>query len=197
MNKLPKIIIGLVGKNCSGKGEAVKYLVEKYNFVISSLSDRIRDEIRRKGQEITRENLQQTAGALRKEFGPQVLAKRSWEKISEQKVEKAVIDSIRSVPEVEFFKKLPHFYLIAIIADPKLRFQRMISRGSRGQTDPKTWEEFVKSEERDDTGDGRNIEACMEMADFHIKNEGTPDELYKQLDLILVHNKFAHLKKVK
>lgn len=179
------IIIGFAGKNCSGKGEAVKYLVEKYNFTASSLSDRIRDEIKRKGEEITRETLQQIAGDLRKEFGPQVLAKRTWGKIVSKKIEKAVIDSIRSPEEVEFFKKLPNFYLISIEANPKLRFQRMIGRGNRGHTDPKTWEEFVKSEERDDTGDGRNIEACIKMSDFQITNEGTEQELFKSLDKIL------------
>lgn len=178
-------IIGFAGKNCSGKGEAVKYLTEKYNFIAASLSDRIRDEIRRKGEEITRETLQQTAGDLRKEFGPYVLAKRTWEKISEQNIEKTVIDSIRSSEEVEFFKKLPNFYLIAIEANPKLRFERMIKRANRGHTDPKTWEEFVEEEVRDDTGDGRDIEACIKMADFQITNEGTEQELFESLDKIL------------
>lgn len=181
----PKIIIGLVGKNCSGKCEAIKYLVGKYKFASSSLSDRIREEIIKKGQEITRENLQQTAGDLRKEFGPYVLAKRTWENILEQGTEKTVIDSVRSIEEVKFFKDLPHFYLIAIKANPKLRFERMTKRANRGQADPSTWEEFVKSEERDDTGDGRNIEACMEMADFRITNEETKEELYKKLDEVM------------
>lgn len=180
-----KIIIGFAGKNCSGKGEAVKYLTTKYNFIARSLSDVIRDEIRKKGEEITRENLQQTAGEMRKEFGPLVLAKRTWEKITEQNVEKAIIDSIRSEAEVEFFKKLPNFYLIALVANPKLRFERMVKRKIPQQSDPKTWEEFVTEEKRDDTGDGRNIDICIEKADFHITNEGTQQEFFQKIDEIL------------
>jgi dephospho-CoA kinase len=185
MKKNPKIIIGFVGKMCSGKGEAIKYLVEKYEFTVSSCSDRVREEIRRSGREITRDNLHQTAGNLRKEFGAQVLAERTWEQILGQKTERAAIDSIRAIEEVEFLKTLPNFYLIALEANQKLRFERITKRVISGQADPTTWEAFVKSEERDNTGDGRNIEACIKLADFHIKNETTKNELYSQLDKIM------------
>ncbi len=77
MNKQPKIIIGFTGLMGSGKGMAVNYLVKKYGFIADALSNRIKDEIIRKGGEVNRLTLPQTAGDLRKQFGPEVLAKKN------------------------------------------------------------------------------------------------------------------------
>lgn len=180
----PKIIIGFVGKLCAGKGFAISYLVEKHGFISSSCSDRIREEIRKNGDEVTRERLQETGGKLRQEFGPSVLAKKTIDDLSQKGVEKAVVDSIRATEEVELLKTIPNFYLIAVNADTKLRFDRMIAR-KRGESDPITFEEFQKTEERDLKGDGRDIEGCINMADFQIQNNGTEEELYQKLEEVL------------
>lgn len=183
-SKKPKLILGFVGKFCAGKGVAVSYLCQKHGFYASSCSDRIREEILANGEEITRERLQEVAGRLRKEFGPAVLAQRTWGEICRRGVEKSVVDSIRGVGEVEFLKKIPGFFFIAVLADPKIRFQRMRER-ARGLDDLKTWEEFQEAERRDLNRDGRNIEACIKMADFTIENSGSTDELYQKIDEIL------------
>lgn len=180
----PKIIIGFVGHICSGKGEAIKYLVEKHGFIATSNSDQIREEIKKRGQEITRENLAVTAGDLREKYGPGILAQRAWDKIKEQNFEKVIFDAIRTLGEVDFLKTLPNFHLIAIEADQKIRFERIKKRIIPGQTDPVTWEGFLAAEKRD-LGHGMNIQDCIEIAEFSVTNEGTKDELYKQLDKIL------------
>lgn len=181
--KKPKLILGFVGKLCAGKGVSTTFLVEKHGFYYSSCSDRIREEILKRGQEITRERLQEVGGQLRREFGPAVLAKRTWQDVCRSEAKKAVIDSIRGKEEVEFLKTIPGFYLLAIEASPKIRFQRMVERGIN--SDPITWEEFLKTEDRDKTGDGRNIQACLKMADFKIENNGTIEKLQKKIGKIL------------
>jgi dephospho-CoA kinase len=40
-------------------------------------------------------------------------------------------------------------------------------------------------EERDNKKEGRDIEACLKMADFRIENNGTLKELYQKLDKVL------------
>jgi len=40
-------------------------------------------------------------------------------------------------------------------------------------------------EARDKTGDGRDVEACIEMADFKVENNGTIEELQKKIEKIL------------
>ena len=69
------MIIGLTGKNGSGKTEVSEYLKSR-GFEYHSLSDEIRDEIRRRGLEITREVLIEVGNDLREKFGPGVLAER-------------------------------------------------------------------------------------------------------------------------
>lgn len=181
--KKPEVILGFVGKLCAGKGVSTAFLVEKYGFYYSSCSDRIREEILKRGEEITREKLQEVGGELRQKFGPAVLAKRTWIDICRSEAKKAVVDSIRGKEEVEFLKTIPGFYLVAIEADPRTRFKRMVERGIK--SDPLTWEEFLRTESRDVSQDGRNIEACIEMADFKVENNGTIEELQKKIEKIL------------
>lgn len=74
---------------------------------------------------------------------------------------------------------------IDVNASQKLRFERLSQRQIPGRVENKTWEDFIKSEERDLVSDGRNMPATIELADFHIKNEGTKEELYQELDKVL------------
>ena len=50
------MLIGLTGRNAAGKGEVAEYLKNK-SFYYYSLSDVIRDEIRSRGQQPTRDVL--------------------------------------------------------------------------------------------------------------------------------------------
>jgi len=50
------MIIGLSGRNGAGKGEVLAFL-ESRSFYAHSLSDVIRDELRRRGQDETRERM--------------------------------------------------------------------------------------------------------------------------------------------
>jgi dCMP deaminase len=178
------MFIGFTGPNASGKGEAIRYLVEKYKFISTSLSDIIRSEAKARNLEPTRENLIAIGNELRQKEGPSVLAKRAIQKI--KNMPQAVIDSIRNPFEIEELKKnLKNFKLIAITADIKIRFERAKKRGRIG--DGTTFEEFQKQEEKELRGDenSQQLLKCMEMADFTIDNSGEIGELHKQLDKIL------------
>jgi len=111
--KKKKIIIGLTGPIAGGKGVVADYLKEK-GFFYSSTSDRVREELRRRKIEIIREGLQKVADELRKKFGPEVLASRTYKKIINQKIPFGIIDSIRGEAEVDFLKEKPNFYLIGV-----------------------------------------------------------------------------------
>ena len=120
--KGPELVFGFVGLPCAGKGTAIEYLVRKHSFFYSSTPDEIREEIRQCGQKITRENLQKTAGELRQKHGADIWAKRAWEKVINSGQKRAVVDAIRAVAEVKFLKQQPGFCLVAVLADPKIRF---------------------------------------------------------------------------
>lgn len=182
--KAPEIVLGLVGKLCAGKGTVINYLISKHDFYASSCSDRIREKIREQGLEVTRDRLLEFGGKLRGELGPAALAKMTWKKITEEGPEKAVVDSIRAVGEAEFLKDIPHLYLVALDADQKVRFERMAAR--KREADPQTFEEFQATEEADMNKGGRDVDACMQMADFHLENNGTEEDLNKKIDELLV-----------
>jgi dephospho-CoA kinase len=97
--------------------------------------------------------------------------------------QRAVVDGIRGTEEVAFLKKKPNFYLLAVLADPKIRYQRMINRGRRDEKI--SWDDFQKMEERDKKAEGRNIEGCLARADFKIENNGTIKEFQKKIEKIL------------
>jgi dephospho-CoA kinase len=181
-----KIIIGLVSPISAGKGTVIKFL-EKKGFFCSSLSDRIREEITFRGEEISRENLLTVADELRQDFGPDVLARRTWQVVLNQPNPRVGIDSIRGIAEVNFFKTQPNFYLIGLNAPREKRFAWTKARSREG--DPLVWEDFVKIDERDffsqDGKIGRNIKACLEKADFLIENDGSIADLEDKIAVIL------------
>lgn len=69
------MIIGLTGKNASGKGEVAKFLQER-GFHFLSLSDVLREELRRRRMGLTRDHLTRVGNELREKYGPSVLAER-------------------------------------------------------------------------------------------------------------------------
>ena len=180
-----KIIIGLTGPMAGGKGIVAEYLKKK-GFYYSSTSERVREECRRRGREITRDSLQNTADELRRKFGPEVLAKRTWKIV--EKYPLAVIDSIRGIAEVDFLKTKPNFYLIGVTASKKSRYQRLVARNR--ESDPITWREFLAADKKDfKSGQGkfgRNITACLRKTDLLLHNNQKVKDLKKKVKEWLV-----------
>ena len=177
------MLIGLTGRNASGKGEVARYL-QKKSFYYYSLSDVIRDEIRRRGQDPTRDLLITVGNELRQRYGAKILAERILEKIEDDK--HYVIDSIRNPSEVEAFRAAKHFKLIRIEAPPEMRFRRILMR--HRESDPRTFEDFVELENREAEGDdaSQNLVKVELMADHSLINDGTLDQLYPHIDELLL-----------
>ncbi len=178
------MFLGFTGPNASGKGEAIRYLVENKKFTAFSLSDVLRDEAKKRGLEPVRDNLIAIGNELRAKEGPGVLAKLAVMKIIN--MPQAVIDSIRNPYEIEELRRsLKDFKLIGINADVKVRFERAKKRGRQG--DGETLEEFVKKEEKENSSDekAQQLNKCLEMADIKVDNSGELFDLKKKLDKIL------------
>ena len=169
------IIIGLVGQIGSGKGEVAKYLISQYGFVDYSLAHIVHEECKKKypNETVTRELLQNVGDELRSEYGLQILAERTYKKALQSGQERVIVDGMRNDGELLFLKKQPSFVSIAIIADQKTRFERVLSRGKKW--DPKDWKTFLKVDERDfnDTKNpnGQQVGKCIKLADYKIKND--------------------------
>ncbi|NIO48667.1 MAG: AAA family ATPase [Candidatus Aminicenantes bacterium] len=173
-------IIGLTGTNSAGKGEVAAYL-EKKGYTYFSLSDLIREELRKIGKEVTRDNLIKMGNELREKGGHDILARRVMKKIKD----KSVIDSIRNPREVEYLRKQRDFILVAVDAPVDLRYERARLRGRAESAS--TLEEFVKkeAEEMTDREKGQQLHNCMKMADFLVINDGSLKDLHQKVEELL------------
>ncbi len=178
------MIIGLTGKNASGKGEVAKYLKTK-DFVYYSLSEILREEATRRDIEHSRGNLINLGNELRDKFGPSVLARKTNEKIHQNKEKNIVVDSIRSPFEAKELMKNKGFLLVGIDAPIELRFKRLLERNRLG--DAKTLAEFKKQEQRENLKSDTNqqLDETFKLAQEVILNDGALKELYKKVDVLL------------
>lgn len=181
------MIIGLTGKNASGKGTVADYL-QKKGFVYFSLSDELREEAREKGIEPTRENLIALGNELRKKFSVGILSSKTNKKILLRKKEgknNFVVDSIRNPGEIKELKKNKDFVLLGIKAPVEMRFERAKERKRIGEAS--TLQQFISLEEKENFNNKTNqqLDKCLEMADNTIVNEGSLEELHKKIDSFL------------
>ncbi|MBI3855284.1 MAG: AAA family ATPase [Planctomycetes bacterium] len=173
------MIIGLTGRNAAGKGMAAEYLKSK-GFSFYSLSDVIREEVRRRGLELTRDALIATGRELRARHGTGYLAERIFERLEPGL--NYVVDSFRHEDEVSVFRKSSDFHLLAVQASPEVRFQRIKSRGR--ESDPKTLEDFNRIEQAESTSlqaEGQNLTATEAVADHVLENNGALDQFHAKL----------------
>jgi len=172
-------LIGLTGTNGAGKGVAAAYFAAK-GYAYFSLSDIIREDLRARGEAVSRDNLIRVGNALRERFGPDVLARRTMAKIGGGAP--AVIDSIRNAHEVAFLRRQEGFILLAIDAPVAVRFARVSVRGR--DESAADLEAFRKKEEEERTGGAtaQQLEACLAAADRLIVNDGTIPEFHRKLE---------------
>jgi dephospho-CoA kinase len=177
-----KKIIGLVGKISSGKGTVAKYLEEKNNAVTYRFSTILRDILNRLHKEITRENMQNLSTVLRQNFGEDILAKVIAEDVKKENNNLIAVDGIRRMADTKYLTKLPNFKLAKIIAEPEIRYQRLIQRTENHGDTQKTYEEFLADEKKEADAE---IPIVMENAEIELNNNGNLEELYKQIDQII------------
>ena len=173
-------LIGLTGTNGSGKGTLAAAL-EGAGYVLLSLSDLLRAELAHRGVEETVNALADLGNALRAERGGDCLARDAYEAIQTMGVDRAIVDSIRTLPEVRYFRDKPRFLLVAVDAPIELRYERVMGRNRPG--DRVDLDQFIAQEERQLSGGEteQNLLACMKEADILLSNEGSEESLVLDL----------------
>ncbi|MFP4568013.1 MAG: deaminase [Candidatus Woesearchaeota archaeon] len=173
------MIIAITGKVCSGK-DAVANILQKKGFTHISLSDILREDLKRQKKEITRENLIVAGTNIRKTLGPAILAERAIAKINENK--KYVLTSIGRSEEALFLKN-KKIKIIYVDATDKKRFERMRQR--KREQDPQTLKEFLKLEKLESKGTNfaRNLDEIKKISDIILTNNSTlkilEEKIYK------------------
>ena len=175
-------ITGITGTLGAGKGTIVDYLVKEKGFNHFSVRQYLTGEMEKQGLANNRDNMVVTANNLRAKYSPSFIIEELY-KLAKEKGENAVIESIRTPGEIDFLKKQGYFLLLAIDADPKIRYERIIDRKS--STDDIDFNTFVANEKREFTSDDpnkQNLKKCIDQADIVLNNDGTINDLYQQLE---------------
>lgn len=180
-------VIGLTGTISCGKERVIELLKRKFGIYHVRLSDIIHTEMEKKKQNFNRMTMQDMGNEMRKKYGTHILAMLAIEYLNKDK--KIIVDGIRNPGEVEYLRKKygKDFILIAVDAPQQLRFERMLKRAKK--TDPKTFEEFVVLDKRDQgEGEpeyGQQTKKCIEKADFVIINDGSVEQLEAKVDEVI------------
>jgi dephospho-CoA kinase len=178
------IIIGITGTLGAGKGTVVDYLTTK-GFIHYSARDFISREIEQRGLPIDRDSMTAVANDMRSTHSPSYIAEMLYDEAAATG-KNAVIESLRTEGEISSLRQKGNFYLLAVDADPKLRYERIALRAS--ETDRISFEKFLADEEREmhsNDSNKQNLARCIELADERLMNNGTKDNLRIQVDGML------------
>ena len=173
------MLIGLTGRNASGKSTIVNWFSNK-GLKTSSCSDSIRAWLAEQDIDPTRDALIEGGRELRRKGGAGVLAEMLLEILDG---EDAVVDSIRTPGEVEALRKRDDFILIEVRANTETRWERLQSRARPG--DPLDKDTFIEQENAEAVAKdaaGQALDATAELADLVILNDGTEQELLSDLE---------------
>ena len=177
-----KNIIALVGLPASGKTEAVNYLMNKNNWPKVYFGSITFDEMKARGLEVNEQNERIVREDLRLKHGVLYYAEEIIKKIKKiDKAETILVESLYSWDEYLQFKKEfgDTFKVIAVYASPATRYARLVNRPTRPLT--------PKEAQGRDYAQIVNLAQAgpIAMAEFMVRNEGSIEDLYHQLDEIV------------
>ena len=179
------IIIGITGTLGAGKGTLVEYLKEHKGFLHFSVRDYLVEELHRRNMEVNRDTMTSLANELRANHSPSFITDQLHEQ-AKKAGKNSIIESIRTPGEITSLRAKGDFYLFAVDADPKVRYERISLRKSA--TDNINFETFLSNEKREMTAtdpNKQNLSKCIKEADFVFDNNGDLDKLYEQLISVL------------
>lgn len=179
------IIIGITGTLGAGKGTIVEYLVKEKGFVHFSVRNYLSDVIKERGIEVNRDTMVVTANDLRSKNGPGFIIEELYRKAAASR-QNCIIESIRTPGEIEKLRKEKNFFLLAVDADIRIRYDRIKMRGS--ETDNVSFETFRQNEIREmhsDDPNKQNLSECIRQADFVLRNDGSMEQLKQKTEEIL------------
>lgn len=174
-------LIAFVGMPASGKSEAAG-IAKLLGVPVVNMGDIVRKETASRGLPMTDNNIGGTGTALRKEEGMDAVAKRCVPGIRSLVSPVVVVDGIRNIEEINYFKKEfgRDFKLIAIHTPFGLRFERVKKR--LRSDDMSTMEELKRRDEREKSW---GLEKAIRIADIAIDNTGSIEDFRKQVEELL------------
>lgn len=161
-------LIVTVGMPGSGKDELVE-VARSIGLATLKMGDLVRDETRRRGLQLTSQNVARIANEEREKHGPGVWAQRAVPKLTETRM---LVDGARSEAEVAVFRhNFGDLFVLGIYSSPEARHDRMIRR-SRGDDGASLAEMYDRDRRELKWGIGN----AFALADGLLLNEGGLEE---------------------
>lgn len=176
-------VIGIAGLNGSGKDQVLKYLNKQYSIPYISVGDMVREIASREGLEPVRENLDKVTEKYFRLYGQGYFLKLVIDKINRNQWNISGISGVRSPDDVALLRKaFKHDFLLikVFISDDRVRFNRMLARGSR--RDNLTWEQFLEQDKASESI--FRIKETLQLTDAAVSNDGTLDDLYNAVETL-------------
>lgn len=185
----------MTGTIGAGKTEVSEIFKEK-GFKHFSVRDFLTEKLDRKGREHSRDNMVYIANELREKNSPSYLAEKLYEK-ARNYGGNCVIESLRTEGEINILKEKDDFILIAVDANLQTRYERVVIR--KHKSDEISFDKFMEDERREMTStdpNKQNLKTCIEIADIKITNNGSIEELRKDVEELLDRIGFKEEKQV-
>ncbi|WNZ30122.1 MAG: flagellar hook-basal body complex protein FliE [Candidatus Bathyarchaeota archaeon] len=164
----------------AGKG-VFRKTVQRLGHPVVTMGDVVRAEVKRRNLKATPENMGKVMLNLRELDGPAAIAKQCIPALKQTTGKLVVIDGIRSLVEVDEFKKhFADFVLVAVHSSPKTRFKRLVNR--KRSDDPPDWNTFM---DRDLRELGIGMGSVIAIADYMIVNEGSINNLKNRINQLI------------
>ncbi len=179
---MEKIVFGLISEMAGGKETVKKYLEKNYQAKSCRFSSIMRDILDRLYLEKSRDNIQKLSTALREVYGEDILALSIKREVNDLDANIVVVDGVRRHADIKYLKKLNNFFLIAIEADSKIRYERLKKRNENPGDDKKSYEDFLNDHQKEAD---KEIPSVIKKADFVIDNNGSLEKLYSQIDKLV------------
>ena len=185
---MEKKVIAIVGLAGTGKSIATEYSQKKYNLESIYFGGFVLKEVQKRGLEITSNNERIVREDLRIMYGMDIMAKLAHREIktSLKQNKNVIIDGLYSFSEYTFLKQLfkERLILIAIHADKEIRYHRLMQREIR----PLNTEEVDKRDYLEITMIEKG--GPIAIADFHILNNKSENDLFTNIDIIFNNKLF-------
>ena len=162
------MLIVVVGKSGAGKSELIKAM----NCPAYKSSDRIKEEVRRRGMLVSHESCQVVADDL---YGKDPYWQVPF--ILNSVNGSLVLDGVRKGGEVQrLFEVCPRSFVLAVEASPDIRFERLQLR------DGITKAQFEQIEK--DESERTDLPQLLGMGEIVVRNEGSIERLGKKAEEI-------------
>lgn len=172
-------VIAICGLPGSGKSTVIEAIEDLGNVV--TMGDVVRNEVKKRKLEPSGAVIGKIAKEMREIGGAAIIAEKCVDLIKDMNSEVVFVDGVRSLFEVNVFRKFWKFPIVAIKVDEERRIKRLFERGR--SDDPKQFQELKERDKREREFGQDDV---LENADYIIVNNSTINKLKKKSRKLII-----------